>query len=115
LCLVCEGTVSPVTALARPGYRARELRWHVASSWAVEGPPRGEFRRQPKEVAMGTTSTTRSIEIDAPVVKVFAPLADPEKAVLAFRGQTRSPSACGELIEGGVVACGVATRRGRRE
>ncbi len=33
---------------------------------------------------MGTTSTTRSIEIDAPVEKVFAVLADPEKAVLAF-------------------------------
>lgn len=33
---------------------------------------------------MGTTSTTRSIEIDAPVEKVFAFLADPEKSVLAF-------------------------------
>jgi len=33
---------------------------------------------------MGTTSTTRSIEIDAPVEKVFEFLADPEKAVLAF-------------------------------
>ena len=33
---------------------------------------------------MGTTSTTLSIEIDAPVEKVFAFLADPAKAVQAF-------------------------------
>ncbi len=33
---------------------------------------------------MGTTSTTRSIEIDAPVERVFAFLADPAKYVLAF-------------------------------
>ena len=33
---------------------------------------------------MGTTSTTRSIEIDAPVERVFAFLADPVKAVQAF-------------------------------
>ena len=33
---------------------------------------------------MGTTSTTRSIEIDAPVESVFAFLADPVKSVLAF-------------------------------
>jgi len=64
---------------------------------------------------MGTTSTSRSIEIDAPVEEVFALLADPERVVLAFRGETRSPSARGESIEGGVVACGATTRRGRRE
>jgi len=33
---------------------------------------------------MGTTSTTLSIEIDAPVERVFAFLADPAKAVQAF-------------------------------
>ena len=33
---------------------------------------------------MGTTSTTRSIEVDAPVERVFAFLADPRESVRAF-------------------------------